>query len=250
MTLTLGAAHAAPQNNVTEPMPIAASEITRPKIRWAIPLKHDVRPEPTTPENQPNKKITVYKLNVPAAAASTPTVAVASEPKKPLSDAAMQSRLDNEVRVLWDEIDQMEKMEPDITVLPIKPIAPPTAANKPNKLKKIDADLRHQRRLSKTEKAQLARQMTQATNAAVKKQTAAVITTPIVAMPQLLPKPVLTRREVLQLEIDREKAALKSAKAQMTIALKRGNTKLVSKLATMIRDRELNVQAISRELTR
>lgn len=76
---------------------------------------------------------------------------------------------------------------------------------------------------------------------------------PVVVVPPTItaqPKPVLTRKQVLEEEIAREKAALKSAKSQLLIAQKRGNMAQIQKLHNMIRDRELNVQAISRELSR
>lgn len=64
------------------------------------------------------------------------------------------------------------------------------------------------------------------------------------------PKPVLTRRQVLEQEIARERAALQVAKNQLAQAKKSGNAKTIAKLNAAVQDRELNVRAIENEMKR
>lgn len=73
----------------------------------------------------------------------------------------------------------------------------------------------------------------------------------VVKLPPPKPaKPVLTRRQILEQEISRERAALKSAQAQLAAAKKSGNAKQIAKLNAAVRDRELNVKAIEAEMKR
>lgn len=62
--------------------------------------------------------------------------------------------------------------------------------------------------------------------------------------------PVLSRRQVLELEIEREQAALKSAQAHLENAKKRGNQQEISRLNNVIYDRQQNVQSLTREWQR
>lgn len=75
--------------------------------------------------------------------------------------------------------------------------------------------------------------------------------TVVVQLPPPKPaKPVLTRRQVLEQEIARERAALKSAQKQLAAAQKSGNAKQIAKLNAAVRDRELNIRAIESEMKR
>lgn len=75
---------------------------------------------------------------------------------------------------------------------------------------------------------------------------------PIVNVPTMptIVKPVLTRRQVLEQEIGRERAALNSAKLQLNSAQKTGNLKQINKLNNLIKDRQLNIQSIQKEMMR
>lgn len=67
-----------------------------------------------------------------------------------------------------------------------------------------------------------------------------------VAMP---PKTVpLTRRQVLQNEINREKAALRTAQMQLNAAQKAGNSKSVTRLTALVNDRQQNLLALEAEM--
>lgn len=73
---------------------------------------------------------------------------------------------------------------------------------------------------------------------------------PIAVVYQAPNTPVLSRREVLSQEIEREQIALKIAQTQLAIAQKRHDTANVMKLNLMVRDRLANVQSLQRELQR
>lgn len=74
---------------------------------------------------------------------------------------------------------------------------------------------------------------------------------PVVTLPPPKPaKPVLTRRQILEQEVTRERAALKTAQTQLAAAKKSGNAKQIAKLNAAVRDRELNVRAIEAEIKR
>lgn len=62
--------------------------------------------------------------------------------------------------------------------------------------------------------------------------------------------PVLSRRDVLNQEIEREQTALKVAKMQLATAQKRNDSANIIKLNNVVRDRVANVQALQRELSR
>ncbi|MCG7656177.1 DUF4407 domain-containing protein [Wielerella bovis] len=71
-------------------------------------------------------------------------------------------------------------------------------------------------------------------------------TAKVVAIPAKLP--VLTRRQVLQKEIDREKLALRTAQTRLTAAQKSGNTATIARLNTLINDRQQNLSALEAEM--
>ena len=151
----------------------------------------------------------------------------------------------------------MEKQKNDITVLPIKPIekthetknthknqnTKTPAASIKSEQERIETLLRN----SKEKNSKIIIQSKEVKNDKTDKNKTPA---PVVTLPTAQPKPVLTRKQVLEHEIEREKAALKSAQTQLKIAQKRGNTAQATKLLDVIRDRQLNVQAISRELSR
>ena len=73
----------------------------------------------------------------------------------------------------------------------------------------------------------------------------------VVKMPAPKPAaPVLTRRQVLEREINRERAALRSAQTQLNAAKRSGNAKQINKWSNAVKDRELNIKAIEREIIR
>lgn len=78
------------------------------------------------------------------------------------------------------------------------------------------------------------------------KKPAAVVKMP----PAKVEKPALTRRQVLDNEIRRERNALRAAQNQLEQAKKKGNAKQVGKLQGVIKDRELNIKAIEKEIIR
>lgn len=74
------------------------------------------------------------------------------------------------------------------------------------------------------------------------------ISAPRIALP---PKPApLTRRQVLQKEIDRERAALKTAQSRLAAAQGRKDTAAVHKYAAQIEDRRQNLAALEAEMRR
>lgn len=62
--------------------------------------------------------------------------------------------------------------------------------------------------------------------------------------------PVLSRREVLSKEIEREQIALKIAQVQLSLAKKRNDVANMARLDTVVRDRQQNVLSLQRELQR
>lgn len=254
-------------------------------IRWGVPLEY------RTQTDQVSNTEVLPRRNRPAA--SAPEL-----PDNPTPEdiAQTEERLNNEVRILWDEIEKAEKQQQqatDIQVLPLdknKPdptkntsktpttnnkITPKTKPNTPANIKtekeRIDALLRNPKdknsKISTTPPPKNPPEIKVETktppqskttrpnrntnnNTNTSKPKTPSTTAPVVALPTPTPKPVLTRKQVLEEEIAREKAALKSAKTQLSIARKRGNAAQIQKLNAMIKDRELNVQAISRELSR
>lgn len=61
---------------------------------------------------------------------------------------------------------------------------------------------------------------------------------------------ILSRRQVLSQEIEREQAALKVAQLQLAHAKKRHDIANINRLNNVVRDREQNVQSLQRELER
>lgn len=115
----------------------------------------------------------------------------------------------------------------------------PSKTNNKNPTVKVNVQLRNQN----TDKNKKAGKSKNA-DGNNKKIPAAVVKLP----PPKPVKPVLSRRQVLENEIRRERAALRSAKLQLSAAQKNGNSKLIMRLNNMIRDRELNIQAIEKEM--
>lgn len=247
---------------------IPAHADTPKKIQWGVPLEYSTHADPANTDIAPRT----------ASSESSHDNETVVETE---DIAATEERLNSEVRILWDEIEkaeQQQNMSNDIKVLPItknkpnpeknlpkqantktvKKNPPPAAAIKAEK-ERIDTLLNSTKDKNgkiialpkdKLDKADKTNSKSGKTKSATK--TVTPPTAPVVSLPQptLQPKPVLTRKQVLEEEIAREKAALKSAQTQLNIARKRGNNAHIQKLNAIIRDRELNVQAISRELSR
>ncbi len=258
------------------------------KIRWGVPLEYTTQADQVS-----NTDILPRGNNRQPVANETPTntppITLTTEdnstPPTAEDIAVTEERLNNEVRILWDEIEKAEKQQQqatDIKILPFDKTKPTpdkntsktkpktktnTAADIKAEKERIDALLRSTKdkngkiialpkdKLDKIDKADKSSKTskTDKANKTDKADSKILKTTPsmpVVALPTPTPKPVLTRKQVLEEEIAREKAALKSAQTQLMIAKKRGNAAQIQKLTTMIKDRELNVQAISRELSR
>lgn len=165
----------------------------------------------------------------------------ASEPQAPKKPVLVPSA---ELRRLWDDV----KQQNDITVLPdvpavslpespIKETTPPpkkTHKAKDEKNSKVNVQLR-----KPTEKKPRKRAKSPVAPASVVKMP-----------PAKAVKPVLTRRQILEREIGRERVALKAAQSQLNAAKKQGDSKKVNRLSNIIRDRELNIKAIEKEILR
>lgn len=148
--------------------------------------------------------------------------------------------------------------ENDITVLPVATptkdsdkVAKNTIKNDKNDANvKLNVTLRNQPKTETTKKTKTTKitpttKITKSTTKTVK------MVKPVVKLPPPPPpKPVLTRRQVLEKEIARERAALQSAKAQLAAAKKSGNAKNIAKLNAAVQDRELNIRAIESEMKR
>lgn len=290
---------------------VAAAQNPTPKIQWGVPLEY------ATQVDQVSNTQILPRRQQQLAAESSETPTPQPETTQTEEDVSQtEARLNNEVRVLWDEIEKAEKQQQqkttDIKVLPIKKNAPeptktPTPNNqnnsktppKPTNTKtkpapdiksekeridkllqdkdsknnnkdnnktntskiiqntkdKINEKLNDNNNKDNKTTSKIIQNTKDKTDKNNKKTTSNIATTttaPVVSLPTITaqPKPVLTRKQVLEEEIAREKAALKSAQMQLTLARKRSNQAQIRKLQAIIRDRELNVQAISRELSR
>lgn len=289
---------------------VAAAQNPTPKIQWGVPLEY------ATQVDQVSNTQILPRRQQQLAAESSETPTPQPETTQTEEDVSQtEARLNNEVRVLWDEIEKAEKQQQqkttDIKVLPIKKTAPePTKTPTPNnqnnsktppkptntktkpapdiksekeRIDKLlqDKDSKNNKDNNKTNTSKIIQNTKDKINEKLndnnnkdnkttskiiqntkdktdknnKKNTSNIATTttaPVVSLPTITaqPKPVLTRKQVLEEEIAREKAALKSAQMQLTLARKRSNQAQIRKLQAIIRDRELNVQAISRELSR
>lgn len=256
---------------------IPAHADTPKKIQWGVPLEYSTHADPANTDIAP-------RIASSESSHDNETVVETED------IAATEERLNSEVRILWDEIEkaeQQQNMSNDIKVLPItknkpnpeknlpkqantktvKKNPPPAAAIKAEK-ERIDTLLHSTKdkngkiiaqpkdKLDKLDKSDKTEKLDPKTSKNSKTKTTPNSKTPtppavvILPQPTAQPKPVLTRKQVLEEEIAREKAALKSAQTQLAIARKRGNNAQIQKLLAVIRDRELNVQAISRELAR
>lgn len=274
---------------------LAPAQTPTQKIQWNIPLEYATQTDQVS-----NTQVLPRRQNTPKPEPQTPESSSEQETETQHQEDVTQAeaRLNNEVRVLWDEIEKAEKQQQqknqDIKVLPITPPKPTTDNKNNSKTKPIPKITSNQPKLTpsvdiKSEKERIEKLLNSSQNNKDSKnkdkekdsknnknttvntnikdknntdknsktdktttQNKKTTTTPVVIPPTISvqPKPVLTRKQVLEEEIAREKAALKSAQTQLLIAKKRGNSAQIIKLYSVIRDRELNVQAISRELSR
>lgn len=160
-----------------------------------------------------------------------------------------QQQPDNPVRDSWEN----GSTDGDIVVQ--TPDAPPPKPEKPEKAAKgkdapppkVNVQLRKQ----PPEKAEKAAKNKK--TAPAKSKTADTVKKPaaVVSLPSAKPAaPALTRRQILEREVRRERSALQTAKAQLAAAQKKGNAKQIAKLQSLVKDRELNIQAIEREMVR
>ena len=62
--------------------------------------------------------------------------------------------------------------------------------------------------------------------------------------------PVLTRRQILQQEIDREQMAVQKIKTQLIMAHKNNNISQIQKLTVQMSDRLQNINALQAEMRR
>lgn len=72
---------------------------------------------------------------------------------------------------------------------------------------------------------------------------------PVVAAPVTRP-PQLTRRQLLEQELNREKAALSRAQASLSAARNKKDAASVRRFDAQVRDRKLNIQALEQEMRR
>lgn len=153
---------------------------------------------------------------------------------------------------------ETQTTENDITVLPVATpktdsdkVAKNTTKNNKNDTNvKLNVTLRNQPKTETTKKTKTTK-ITQTTKTTKSTAKTVKMVKPVVKLPPPPPpKPVLTRRQVLEQEIARERAALQSAKAQLAAAKKSGNAKNIAKLNAAVQDRELNVRAIESEMKR
>ena len=82
----------------------------------------------------------------------------------------------------------------------------------------------------------------------LKKTRISIQTAKIVSLPE--PKPMLTRRQILQQEINKEKNALMSVQNQLLAAQKARNEAAIQKLSVQISDRVQNMRALMQEMRR
>lgn len=82
----------------------------------------------------------------------------------------------------------------------------------------------------------------------LKKARISIQTAKIVSLPE--PKPMLTRRQILQQEINKEKNALMSVQNQLLAAQKARNEAAIRKLSVQISDRVQNMRALMQEMRR
>lgn len=75
-------------------------------------------------------------------------------------------------------------------------------------------------------------------------------TAKVIAVPPPQKAPVLTRRQVLEKEINREKVGLKSAQSQLASAKKKGNQSAANRFAALVIDRQQNIAALEAEMRR
>lgn len=194
---------------------------------------------------QPKKQIDIGQhatsITVQSESTTSQTKTI-SQPNPPTSDTSQTT--DTTVLVPSEELKRLWKniTEDDITVLPTqKPIIDSTSLsstksdnkNKQNPPPQINIQLRKPMPIKKRNR---------------KKQPIPVVKTTTSSKKNTHPS--LTRNQVLEKEIRREQAALKIAKSQLISAKKKGSKNQINRLTNIIRDRELNIKAISKELIR
>ena len=198
-------------------------------------------------------------------AASAPASAKWADHRPAESDTQTPNRAtlkpSEELRRIWDNI----RHDDDITVLPeVTPPATETIekVEKPTKPEKAEKEKTKKDKAEKasgnTDKStktkvnvQLRKPTTPNTTRSKSKAKSSPQPAPSVKMPpaKTAPSaPVLTRRQVLEREINRERAALKAAQSQLNAARKKGNASQINRLSSIIKDRELNIKAISKEM--
>ncbi|MDK4689558.1 hypothetical protein [Kingella negevensis] len=150
------------------------------------------------------------------------STSTASEPQ------SVPQAIDNEIKQVWhtsnpEELNDIVIKQPEIKVEP-----------KPKEEKKTEV-------ADKTKKTDVK----QTVRNDKKVQTAKVI-----AVPPPQKAPVLTRRQVLEKEINREKVGLKSAQSQLASAKKKGNQSAANRFAALVIDRQQNIAALEAEMRR
>ena len=148
------------------------------------------------------------------ASAVTPTQS-ASEPSVPQA-------INDEIDRIWNQ-SEYGSFDDTVILPPTPQVDTPRETKNPNAGKVGSTTVRHQ---PKTH---------------THSQTAKVVAIPPKAAP-------LTRRQVLQNEINREKAALRTAQMQLNAAQKAGNSKSVTRLTALVNDRQQNLLALEAEM--
>lgn len=193
------------------------------------------------------------------AAASAPAEDAATEQATP----AQALKPSEELRRIWDNI----RRDDDVTVLP--EVTPPVTetiekVEKPTKPEKAEKEKTKKDKAEKgsgnTDKSSKTKVNVQLRKPPVSNPTrgkgkgkSVPQPAPTVKMPTaktVQSAPALTRRQILEREINRERAALKAAQSQLNAARKKGNTSQINRLMGIIKDRELNIKAISKEMVK
>lgn len=149
---------------------------------------------------------------------TAPTIQALGASEPSAQTASVPQEINDEINRIWNKA-EYGSFDDTIILPPIpKPVAEPN-----QQAVKSKTSVRHQPK-NKT-----------------RTQTAKVVAPP--------PKrPVLTRRQVLQKEIDREKSALRTTRTQLTAAQKSGNATAITRLNRLIYDRQQNLSALEAEM--
>lgn len=155
---------------------------------------------------------TAASASAPAASTVTDDVALTADTTPTASEPAVPQIINDEIAAIWN---RNEFGSYDDTVI-LPPSAPVTGGDSGGKL---NVNLRHNiPRVS-----------------------------PKIVLP---PKPTFTRRQILQQEIDRERAALKTAENQLNNARGRNDLAAAKKYAAQVNDRRQNLIALEAEFRR